>query len=144
MVSLTKVEKNYLRIFFKDNIEWIQNNSLLDEASLNRFIDMYGSFLEKNKLNHSRSLQMFLVVIKQEATKAKINKSSIRIQSYNVASMPVNTTLSNNPSINAWINASDYKQEETQNDEIDYYELDRRINEQRQKVLLKRQFLKTK
>ena len=144
MFSLTKVEKNYLRLFFKENIEWIQNNSLLDEVSLNRFIDMYGSFLEQNNLNHSRALQMFLVVIKQEATKAKINKSSIRIQNYNVASMPINTTLSNNPSINAWISASEYKSEEAQNDEIDYYELDRRINEQRQRVLLKRGYLKTK
>ena len=139
MINLTKQEKYYLKMFFEDNIEWIRTNSMTKEENIYSLINMYGKFLEDNHLSYARNLQMFLVVLHQEATKAKLNRHSIRMQSLNMNSMPLSPKLSNNPSINVWIEATNIvpltdKKDDT---EIDYEELDRRILRQREKQLLK-------
>ena len=139
MINLTKQEKYYLKMFFEDNIEWIRTNSMTKEENIYSLINMYGKFLEDNHLSYARNLQMFLVVLHQEATKAKLNRHSIRMQSLNMNSMPLSPKLSNNPSINVWMEATNIvpltdKKDDT---EIDYEELDRRILRQREKQLLK-------
>lgn len=139
MINLTKQEKYYLKMFFEDNIEWIRTNSMTKEENIYSLINMYGKFLEDNHLSYARNLQMFLVVLHQEATKAKLNRHSIRMQSLNMNSMPLSPKLSNNPSINVWMEATNIvpltdKKDDT---EIDYEELDRRILKQREKQLLK-------
>ena len=147
MISLTKGESRYLRLFFEKNTEWIQNNSLLDEKNINKLIDMYGEFLEENHLTHSRSLLMFLVVMKQEATKARINKHSIRVQSLNMNKIPLTATLSNNQTVNMWINASNVQvgqKKDYLDDEIDFYELDRIIMARREKMQVIKEKQKTK
>ena len=139
MINLTKQEKYYLKMFFEDNIEWIRTNSMTKEENIYSLINMYGKFLEDNHLSYARNLQMFLVVLHQEATKAKLNRHSIRMQSLNMNSMPLSPKLSNNPSINVWMEATNIvpltdKKDDTK---IDYEELDRRILRQREKQLLK-------
>lgn len=139
MIKLTKQEKNFLRIFLLNNKEWIKTNSLNKEENINYFINLYGKFLEENHLMYSRTLQMFLVILHQEAAKAKMNKYSMRLQKLNINNIPFDTKLSNNPIINAWMEAADFGVEKNKQSEetIDYLELDRRITEQREKQILK-------
>lgn len=139
MIDLSKHEKYYLKLFLENNLEWIKANSMTKEENLYSLIDLYGSFLEDNHLGYSRNLQMFLVVLYQEVTKAKLNKYSIRLQNLNTNSVPFNAKASNNPSINAWIEAANIgmDQEKKENDEFDYDQLDLIIMKQREKQLLK-------
>ena len=52
--------------------------------------------------------------------------------------MPFNTRISNNPSINAWIEAADIGiNEEKEEAAVDYDLLDQKIMKQREKQLLK-------
>ena len=98
MMSLSKQEKYYLKIFLEDNLDWIKVNSMTKEENLYSLINMYGAFLEDNHLGYARNLQMFLVVLHQEATKAKLNKYSVRLQNLNTNTVPFNTRISNNQS----------------------------------------------
>ena len=83
---------------------------------------------------------MFLVVLHQAATEAKINRHSIRLQNLSMNNVPLSTNLSNNHTINAWIEAADIGEltDKTNDLKIDYEELGRRITSQREKQLLKR------
>lgn len=138
MMSLSKQEKYYLKIFLEDNLDWIKVNSMTKEENLYSLINMYGAFLEDNHLGYARNLQMFLVVLHQEATKAKLNKYSVRLQNLNTNTVPFNTRISNNPSINAWIEAADIGiNEEKEEAAVDYDLLDQKIMKQREKQLLK-------
>lgn len=138
MMSLSKQEKYYLKIFLEDNLDWIKVNSMTKEENLYSLINMYGAFLEDNHLGYARNLQMFLVVLHQEATKAKLNKYSVRLQNLNTNTVPFNTRISNNPSINAWIEAADIGiSKEKEEDAVDYDLLNQKIMKQREKQLLK-------
>ena len=138
MMNLSKKEKCYLKLFLEDNLEWIKVNSMTKEENLYSLIELYGSFLEDNHLSYARNLQMFLVVLHQEATKAKLNKYSVRLQNLNTNTVPFNTRISNNPSINAWIEAADIGiNEEKEEAAVDYDLLDQKIMKQREKQLLK-------
>ena len=138
MMSLSKQEKYYLKLFLEDNLDWIKVNSMTKEENLYSLINMYGAFLEDNHLGYARNLQMFLVVLHQEATKAKLNKYSVRLQNLNTNTVPFNTRISNNPSINAWIEAADIGiNKEKEEDAVDYDLLNQKIMKQREKQLLK-------
>ena len=140
MINLTKQEKYYLKLFIKNNIDWIRENSMTKEDNINSLINMYGLFLEDNHLSYARNLQMFLVVLHQAATEAKINRHSIRLQNLSMNNVPLSTNLSNNHTLNAWIEAADIGEltDKTNDLKIDYEELGRRITSQREKQLLKR------
>ena len=138
MMNLSKKEKCYLKLFLEDNLEWIKVNSMTKEENLYSLIELYGSFLEDNHLSYARNLQLFLVLLHQEATKAKLNKYSTRLQNLNTNTVPFNTRISNNPSINAWIEAADIGiNEEKEEAAVDYDLLDQKIMKQREKQLLK-------
>ena len=137
-MNLSKKEKCYLKLFLEDNLEWIKVNSMTKEENLYSLIELYGSFLEDNHLSYARNLQLFLVLLHQEATKAKLNKYSTRLQNLNTNTVPFNTRISNNPSINAWIEAADIGiNEEKEEAAVDYDLLDQKIMKQREKQLLK-------
>lgn len=147
MVPLTKSEKQKLRVFFETNREWIENNSLIEEKNINKLINMYGEFIDANHLNHSRALLMFIVEMKQESTKARLERSSSRINNLSINRIPLTATLSNNQTINMWINESGVNLGEIKRpniDEVDYIELDRIIMSQREKIKLKKEKQKTK
>lgn len=147
MISLSDAEKRQLKIFFEINRGWIKNNSLLDEKNLITLNDMYGEYLDEKGLNYSRNLQMFLIVLKQEAMKAKVNRGQIRIQNIDIRNLPLTVTLSNNQTVNMWMSASDIELDikKTQPvEKIDYEKYERIIEEQREKVLKSREKQKTK
>lgn len=138
MMNLSKKEKCYLKLFLEDNLEWIKVNSMTKEENLYSLIELYGSFLEDNHLSYARNLQMFLVLLHQEATKAKLNKYSVRLQNLNTNTVPFNTRISNNQSINDWIEEADIGiSKEKEEDAVDYDLLDQKIMKQREKQLLK-------
>lgn len=136
MIPLTKSEKRQLRVFFETNKEWIESHSLLDENNINELINMYGEFIEANHLNHSRALLMFIVEMKQESTKARIERNASRIRNLSINSVPLSVRISNNQTVNMWINASGAEVGELKRkpDEIDYIELDRIIMARREKL----------
>ena len=138
MMNLSKKEKCYLKLFLEDNLEWIKVNSMTKEENLYSLIELYGSFLEDNHLSYARNLQMFLVVLHQEATKAKLNKYSVRLQNLNTNTVPFSTRISNNQSINDWIEAADIGiTDKKAEEQIDYDLLEQKIMEQRGKRLLR-------
>lgn len=139
MVPLTKSEKHKLKIFFERNKEWIENHSLIDEKNINELINKFGEFIEENRLNHSRALLMFIVEMKQESTKARIERSSARINNLSVNKIPLSATFSNNQTVNMWIRASGAELGELKRvgtDEVDYVELDRIIMARRKLLRL--------
>ena len=147
MISLNNEEKRQLKIFFEINIEWIKNNSLLDEKNLITLNDMYGEYLNEKRLNYSRNLQMFLVALKQEAMKAKVNRGSVRLNNIDIRNIPLTATLSNNQTVNMWMSASNIELEIKKPqpvEEFDYEKYERIIQEQRRKVLKSREKQKTK
>lgn len=147
MISLSDAEKRQLKIFFEINIEWIKNNSLLDEKNLITLNDMYGEYLNEKRLNYSRNLQMFLVALKQEAMKAKVNRGSVRLNNIDIRNIPLTATLSNNQTVNMWMSASNIELEIKKPqpvEEFDYEKYERIIQEQRRKVLKSREKQKTK
>lgn len=147
MISLNNEEKRQLKIFFEINIGWIKNNSLLDEKNLITLNDMYGEYLNEKGLNYSRNLQMFLVALKQEAMKAKVNRGSVRLNNIDIRNIPLTATLSNNQTVNMWMSASNIELEIKKPqpvEEFDYEKYERIIQEQRRKVLKSREKQKTK
>ena len=147
MISLNNEEKRQLKIFFEINIGWIKNNSLLDEKNLIKLNDMYGEYLNEKGLNYSRNLQMFLVALKQEAMKAKVNRGSVRLNNIDIRNIPLTATLSNNQTVNMWMSASNIELEikkPQQVEEFDYEKYEKIIQEQRRKVLKSREKQKTK
>ena len=147
MISLNNEEKRQLKIFFEINMGWIKNNSLLDEKNLITLNDMYGEYLNEKRLNYSRNLQMFLVAIKQEAMKAKVNRGSVRLNNIDIRNIPLTATLSNNQTVNMWMSASNIELEIKKPqpvEEFDYEKYERIIQEQRRKVLKSREKQKTK
>lgn len=147
MISLSDVEKRELKIFFEINRGWIKNNSLLDEKNLITFNDMYGEYLDGKGLNYSRNLQMFLVTLKEEAMKAKVNRGPVRLNNIDIRNIPLTVTLSNNQTVNMWMSASNIDIElnpQQQTEEFDYEKYERIIQEQREKVLKSREKQKTK
>ena len=147
MISLNNEEKRQLKIFFEINMGWIKNNSLLDEKNLITLNDMYGEYLNEKRLNYSRNLQMFLVALKQEAMKAKVNRGSVRLNNIDIRNIPLTATLSNNQTVNMWMSASNIELEIKKPqpvEEFDYEKYERIIQEQREKVLKSREKQKTK
>ena len=147
MISLNNEEKRQLKIFFEINMGWIKNNSLLDEKNLITLNDMYGEYLNEKRLNYSRNLQMFLVALKQEAMKAKVNRGSVRLNNIDIRNIPLTATLSNNKTVNMWMSASNIELEIKKPqpvEEFDYEKYERIIQEQRRKVLKSREKQKTK
>lgn len=147
MISLNNEEKRQLKIFFEINMGWIKNNSLLDEKNLITLNDMYGEYLNEKRLNYSRNLQMFLVALKQEAMKAKVNRGSVRLNNIDIRNIPLTATLSNNQTVNMWMSASNIELEIKKPqpvEEFDYEKYERIIQEQRRKVLKSREKQKTK
>ncbi len=147
MISLSDVEKRELKIFFEINRGWIKNNSLLDEKNLITFNDMYGEYLDEKGLNYSRNLQMFLIALKEETMKAKVNRGSVRLNSFDIRNIPLSVTLSNNQTVNMWMSASNIELEinnQQQTEEFDYEKYEKIIEEQRKKVLESREKQKTK
>ena len=147
MISLSDEEKRQLKIFFEINRGWIKNNSLLNEKNLITFNDMYGEYLDEKGLNYSRNLQMFLVALKEEAMKAKVNRGTVRLNNIDIRNIPLTATLSNNQTVNMWMSASNIELEikKTQQvEEFDYAKYEKIIQEQREKVLKSREKQKTK
>ena len=147
MISLSDVEKRELKIFFEINRNKIKNNSLLDEKNLITFNDMYGEYLDEKGLNYSRNLQMFLIALKEETMKAKVNRGSVRLNSFDIRNIPLSVTLSNNQTVNMWMSASNIELEinnQQQTEEFDYEKYEKIIEEQRKKVLESREKQKTK
>lgn len=146
MISLSDVEKRELKIFFEINSGWIKTHSLLDEENLIKFNDMYGEYLEEKKLNYSRNLQMFLVALKEEAMKAKVNRGPVKLNNIDIRNIPLTATLSNNQTVNMWMSASNIELEikKPQQEEFDYAKYEKIIQEQREKVLKSREKQKTK
>lgn len=145
MVPLTKDEKQKLKIFFEKNKEWIETTSLIEEKNIIELINKYGEYIETNHLNHSRALLMFIVDLKEETIKARIDRSSARISNLHVNKVPLTAILSNNQTVNTWINASGAKLGETENnEEIDYEKLDRIIMARRKKLGLDKEKQKIK
>ena len=58
-IYLSEEDRNILKRFFAENLEWLENNSLLYYENVKTFGDMYEKFLDENVLRGNNILTLF-------------------------------------------------------------------------------------
>lgn len=64
-MRLNKDQIDFLSTFFKDNIEMIRNNDMLEIDDIKLFIDLYSEYLENSEYKEDDILKRFLLDLKK-------------------------------------------------------------------------------
>lgn len=79
-MKLTYEQREFLKMFFFDNIDWIKEKDMLDPNDINKLIDLFSDYLEKSKYNDNESLNYFLVELKySHLFESKVIKGEINL-----------------------------------------------------------------
>ena len=75
-VEFSEEERNILARFFKENEEFIFNNSFIYYENIKVFGDIYEKFLNENKLKDNEKLMLFLLEIRYDQIAYKITDNT--------------------------------------------------------------------
>lgn len=142
-VELDNKEKENLKIFFINNMDFLKSRDFSNENNLIELINRYGAYLDKRHLNSSRNLLMLLVDLKEELTRIKILSPSLNERNIRILKRQKENLTSN--SLLRWQNyffdeIPTYKEKPSHIDDLDAITdmLAKRIQEREEKVLQKK------
>ena len=79
-IEFSLEERQLIKKFFDENIEYINSNDLHDYKKLKEFGNLYQKFLEENNQTNNDKLLLFLAEIRYNQLSLKITKDSLNLK----------------------------------------------------------------
>ena len=95
-IRLKKEDRELLKKFFSDNMEFIANNSFIEYENIKIFGDLYEQFIDDNNLRENDILMLFLAEIRYDQLAFKIteNTAKMKVAKLEVPKNKLNSTIS--------------------------------------------------